>query len=296
MKNDNLNTAFIEKCRNVDFSSESANKEKNLEILKSKLKNIENERDSAMNKKFKMPVALIAAAVTLICLSAAVYGQDLVRIIKTVVLGSYAEYYVIEDNRDSIPIPEELKGLVFDKDGNALVIVPDNGVFYNDKGEEVRPIFDDGKARLMTIEEFNATQNTKWSTYYDLEEGKSYFICDTLSPGYLPDGYKFDRVEFYVSPENQDSMEQGTEKYMSIYYSNGKYEMYSQVRYMDEETAFGSSATEGIQKIKINGYDAVLDKNTLDIQIDDVMYMFFTTEDSTTDDLVKMAESLEYTH
>lgn len=294
MINDNQNKAFIEKCRNIDFSSESINKEKNLEILKSKLKNIENEREINMNKKIKKPVALIAVAATLICLSAAVYGQDLVRIIKTVVLGNYAEYYVIEDDRDSVPIPDELKGQVFDKEGNELQKFPEDGTLYNEKGEEVRPIFENGTARLMTTEEFNATQKkSNWFTTYDLDEGKSYFICDTLSPNYLPDGYKFDRVEFYVDADSMDDTEKGANKYMSIYYSNGKYEMYSQVRYMDEETAFGNSSTENIQKVKINGHDAVIDTNTLYTQIGDVMYMFFATDDLSVDDLVKIAESLE---
>ncbi len=293
MKNDNLNKDFIKKCRNIDFSAESINQEKNLEILKTKLLNLDKERDIIMNKKIKKPMAFVAVVASLLCLSMAVYGQDLVRIIKTITLGNYAQYNVVEYSGDAVPLPENLAGQLFDKDGKALISYPENNVMYNANGQEVTVYFDEIGAKIATIEEFEKMHDFTTVDFYDMKEGQSYFISDTLMPTYLPDGYSFKNISFYVDSKEKLSTEDGANKYMNVYYSNGKDEIYSQVRFMDEESAFGSSASENIQKTKINGHDVVIDQNELDIQIGDVMYMFFANDKLNVDELVKIAESLK---
>lgn len=293
MKNDNQNKDFIEKCRKINFSDESINQEKNLEILKTKLLNIDKERDSTMNKKIRKPIALVAVVASLLCLSMVVYGQELVRIIKTVTLGNYAQYNVVDDLRDTNPLPENLVGQLFDKDGKVLTSYPKKTAMYDVNGQEMRVYIDGEVAKIATVEEYEKMHDFKTVDFYDIKEAQSYFICDILMPTYLPNGYSFKNISFYADSKEKLSTEEGANKYMNVYYSNGKDEIYSQVRYMDEETAFGSSASETIQKTKINGHDVVIDGNGLDIQIGDVMYMFFANENLNVDELVKIAESLK---
>lgn len=295
MKNDNLNMDFIEKCKKVDFSAESVNKEKNLEILKTKLSNWEKERGTTMKRKIKKPIALVAVAATLLCLSMAVYGQDLWRIIKTVRLGNYAEYNVMEDLRESIPVPENLAGQLFDKDGNVLTAFAkdEERHMYNADGEEVTIYFDGESAQIMTAEEYEKLSKPKSVEFTDIQEGTSYFITDVLMPTYLPDGYSFKNISFFGDSKEKINSEEDRNKYMNVYYSNGEDEIYSQIRFMDERTAFGSGASAEVKTVKINGYDAVVDGNHLDIQIGDVMYMFFANENLDTAELIKIAESLK---
>lgn len=296
MKDDNKNKEFIERNRKLDFSIESTHQEENLERLKTKLLDVEKERGITMNKKIKKPIAVVAAATAIMCFSVAVYGQDLIRIIKTVTLGNHAQYEVIEDLKDFVTLPENLVGQIFDKKGNALSVYPaDTEALYNADGQEVIIYYDSDteKAAILTMKEYEELQNYKMTDFYDMEEGRGYFICETFMPTYLPEGYFFEKISFYAGSKEEISADQGANKYMSVYYSNGKEEIYSQVRFMDEETGFGSSATKDIQKIEINGHEAVIDGNNLDIQIGDVMYMFMANENLSQDELIKIAESLK---
>ncbi len=295
MKLDDQSKQFLEQCKKVDFSSESVNREKNLEALKIKLKQIEREGEIKMNKKLKKPFAAVAIAATVVCFSIAAYGDELVRIVKSITVGQYANYYVIEDNRDpkAIPIPQDIKGQVFDKDGNELVYFPENGILYDESGKEVKIVYDDGKTRIMTDDEAKKVQKSETFEVRSIEEGLSYFITDALMPKYLPKGYAFDRMEYYRDPANKEENKQGSNKYINIYYSNGKDEIYSQVRYMDEETAFGTSVSKDVKRVNINGYEAIIDGKMLDIQIGDVMYMIFDNGTLGHEELIKIAQSLE---
>jgi len=64
--------ALMAKCKNMDFSVESANYDKNLEILKGKLADINEERYS-MNgiRKIRKPFAILVAVVAIMAMSVA---------------------------------------------------------------------------------------------------------------------------------------------------------------------------------------------------------------------------------
>ena len=233
---------FIAKCRNIDFSKESANQEARLENLK----RIIDKREINMNKKLKKPIALVAVCAMLLCLSAAVYGQDIIRVMRnTITLGnaSFIDSEELEELAEQDTTQEQYEYLDF---------------------EEVY--------------------------FYDLEEGRSHFICDVLMPSYLPEGYEFESISY--SAEN-GSLAVDANKYMFLVYSNGTNKFISQIRYMDDETGFVTALTEDTQEIKINGHDGITFGNVLMVSIDEVMYMYFANEHLTIDELIKIAESLE---
>jgi len=68
----NSDDALMAKCKSLDFSVESANYDKNLEILKGKLADINEER-CAMNKarRMKKPFAILVAVIAIMAMSAA---------------------------------------------------------------------------------------------------------------------------------------------------------------------------------------------------------------------------------
>jgi len=64
--------ALMAKCKGLDFSVDSANYDKNLEILKGKLANINEERCSMKEiRKIRKPLAILVAVVALMTMSVA---------------------------------------------------------------------------------------------------------------------------------------------------------------------------------------------------------------------------------
>ncbi len=290
---DNKDIKFIEKFRSIDFSPESKNMEKNLEYLKNNINNLENEREIIVNKKIKKPLAIIAVAAAVVCITVGAYGQELLRIVRTFTIGDYAKYNVLEDNREFIPVPEELQGLLFDASGNEMKKI-EGGQFFNKDGVEVIPIYDNGEFILKTKEAVEASQKSNSLFLTNFEEAKGYFVCDILTPTYLPEGYKFEKAEFYGGTTLEEIFaDEEANKYMNIYYSNGTSQIRTMLRFMDEHTAFEGSVKEDVQILKIKGQDAVVSEKILDIQIDDVMYMLFGNDDVGSDELIKIAESLK---
>ena len=297
MKNEDQNNALIEACRKIDFSAESVNREKNLETLKEKLlHNAEKERENNMKKNSKKTIVLVAAVAAVLCLSMAVYGQDLVRIIKTITLGDHANYHVVEDYLpEEAPVPEAIAGQIFDEDGNVLTMLSRNDdAIYNADGQKVKIHSDGNEMWVMSDEEYKAEMKARSAEFTDMQEGMSYFICDVAMPTYLPEGYEFDRIGYFASSVAELIATEDANKYMNVYYSDGVNEIYEQIRFMDASTAYDSGVNPNAQVIQINGYDAIVCNGDLDIQIGDVMYMFFGMGNVSDDELIKIAESLMF--
>jgi hypothetical protein len=298
MKNDKHDREFFDKCKQTDFSAYSANKEENLNRLIDKLNNTDNEEGNVvMHKKFKRPMAFGIAVAALLCFSMVVYGQDLVRIIRTITLSNNVDYDIVSvtDENGKVPVPEELNGQVFDEYGNALTHMPEDGKFYNSDGKEVQIFYDADtrQAYIVSANEIDTDKEHNELIFTDIEEGTEHFATDVLMPEYLPEGYRFDRIAYYADSVDALETQKGANEYMSVYYTNGEHELRSQVRFTDEGSSYKTILTEFSQEITINGYDAVLDTNTLDVQIGDVLYMFLTNDSVNADELVKIAESLK---
>lgn len=284
---------FLQGCRDVDFSEGSM--EKNWRKLKDKLGQPEKERETIMKKTWRKPVAAAAVLCLMLSGSLALYGEEFFRIIKEATLGAHASYAMVDDQRQVIPVPEELKGKIFDAEGKAIENLKNQQAIYNAQGEKV--VFEeiDGVLTMLTPEEhqqYRQGQEKEQYQFDDFEEAAGYFITDVALPSYLPAGFVFDRAEFYGNPKDAEAVAAGGSKYMGVYFTNGTEELYSQIRYMDEETAFSSSSEAELEKIDIQGYEAVVHGNSVDIQIGDVMYMFFGQGKVSAEDLIKMAESL----
>jgi len=254
------------------------------------------KREENTMKRIKKPLIAVTTAVMLVCISFTAYGQGFYNIIKNIFIGNHAQYTITE-YPDSYPMPEELRGKLFDSDGNEMMAIPQEDTLHNANGEEVRIYRDDyGNFSVLTVEEYNNIEpQTKYVEFYDLTEGSGFFISDILNPSYLPDGYSFKNVAFFAT--SKDELSAASSKYMNIRYSNGTDDILCMLRFMDEETAFASMSdgdADAYEEIKINGHDAVIYKGrTLDIQVGDVMYSYFSYENISADELVKIAESLE---
>lgn len=280
---------------NMDFSKKS-NKNS---ILNTTLKNINNEGDKNMKKINKIKKTGIAAASLLIAstlVAQTTFAQDVVnKIIKSISLGHFtAEQYDSsnEDNYTEI-LSANLRGKLFDKNRNALdKITADiikNGIYTKD-GEKVAQWNPKDGSILTEKQEKEEEEKAKENTFAITDIGKlnGYTCFEVKVPSYLPDGYKFEKAEFYKEGEDSD-------KYATLYFKNqetGK-EIYMQQRFACEETRGDLATDDKIENIKINGVDAVLEgEHNITWEANNIVY-FMSGKGINKDDVIKIAESIK---
>jgi len=283
----------------VDFSAESTKKLEINQALMRQLETVNTAAYSAQKEDFPMnqtqkrhfkrsSIIAIAACLTLaLSVSALAFVHYLS-------LGENA-IYIVEPREAVNPedaIPEELRGLLYDADGNLIETFGDiQDSFYNADGESVMVTNDDsGKLSIVTMEEETA-KTEKISTLFDsLEDAQTYLAFDAKSPSYVPAEYV---LEGYRVFNDEDGKPAQDSKYLSIYYfgNNGVNDcIYIQARLMDEETSFESDVGS-VEKITINGYEAIATRSNVDILIGDVMYMIHANK-LPQNEVIEMAESL----
>lgn len=279
-----------------DFSKNS-NKDK---IFNKTLENINKyggENNMKKSSKFKHPIVKVAS-LTLVCILGVStmrtsFAQEIVdKIVKTMTLGHVT---VIEQEPvESFPVPEELKGKIFDKDGNPIEVflANDTQKMYTADGEEINGFSADesGNIKIVTADEKEKERKIKNLVVKNTSELNNYTCFNVILPSYLPEGYEFDSAEFFR--ENDDDIVENS-KYISLSFTNdktGEY-IYMQQRFADEETRYESGADK-VEKIKINGVDALLYDNNLDWEDNGVIYML-SGRGIARNELIKMAESFK---
>jgi len=275
-----------------DFSKES-NKEA---VFKKSLENINQYKGeniimkSRRNKLYKRLAGLGIACTISIALAQTSFAQNFVeKIIKSISLEhvTVVEYEKGSEAKiESMPVPEKLKGKLFDKDGNLIeIFTKEIKKFYTADGEEIDN-FDMETGEIITVSQ----AKEKALEVKDANELNKYTCFNVILPSYLPEGYKFDRAEFFKGKTGivKDS------KYIYLKFINeetGKY-IYMQQRFACEETGFSSNGSN-IEKIKINETDAILsDGKEINWEYNDVIYSL-TGKKIGKNELIKIAESIK---
>jgi len=217
------------------------------------------------------------------------FAQELLmKVLQTINLGHIVAHEV-EFSADSNVIPDDLKGKIFDSKGNALVTLDaaqKAGDIYNADGEKIVGVED---GRLVTQSERDQ-EKAELLIERDSSKLNEYTIFDVGLPAYLPEGYTFDRAEFYKD-SNGDVI---NSKYINLYFVNEATDeiISMQQRHADSETAYEMSTDGTIEKVKINGVDAVfVNGKGLDWEANGVLYGV-TSASLDKNDLIKVAESI----
>ncbi len=275
-----------------DFSRNS-NKE---EVFDKTLRNISKYRGedtvkkSNKSKRLTTKVASFALIAVLgVSIMQTSFAQEAVgKVLKTISLGHITIFeYIVES--ESHPIPDKLKGKLFDKDGNPIEEFSKSNVYTAD-GEEIAYIdYETGK--ITTISEAERMKKEQNLIVKDTNKLNDYTCFNVILPSYLPEGYEFDRAEFY---KGEDGIVENS-KYISLFFTNketGK-EIYMHQRFADEETGYETGGIK-IEEVKINGVDAVLyDNSNLDWEANGVLYGISTRGEVTRSELIKIAESVK---
>lgn len=280
---------------NKDFSKDS-NKEA---VYARTLKNINNHKGDINMKQSNRIKATIAASVASALVlggsfSQTAFGKELVyKIIDTFSLDHIKVIQTETVKKESKPIPEHLKGKFFDENGKEVTAFDKDykGKYYTADGKEISGVSvmgsDMSKAEIVTKEDrLDSILAVK-----DTSKLNDYTCFNVKLPSYLPEGYEFDRAEFY----KDDNGKVEKTKYISLYFTNkeGK-ELYMQQRFADKETAYETGTDGTVEKIKINGADAILSDNTeLDFEANTTLYGISTKGNISKNELIKMAESIK---
>ncbi len=264
-----------------DFS-QASHKE---EVFAKTLKNINEYGGKNIMSRLlmaKFPVSKIATVAMVCILGFGImqtsFAQELAdKVLKSISLGHVTVY---EEDRDKVmPIPAKLTGEYFDRDGNPIEEFSPDGpqLFYSADGKVVIGFgakeAEEGKLIVKDPDKLN-----------------DYTCFNVALPSYLPEGFTFDKAEFY---EDENDIVKNT-KYIGLYFANkeaGTY-IYMQQRLADAETAYEAGGSN-VEAIKVNGADAIMysDRN-LDGEANGVIYALSGRGVVPKSELLKIAESI----
>lgn len=274
----------------IDFSKES-NKDS---VFNAIMKNIGCKRNDNINKIKKTGIAVASLLIISTILAQTTFAKDVVNnIIKTISLGHFSAVQYNDSDKEEYILPDSLKEKIFDKNGNVIEKITkdtDKDEIYTKDGEKIVSWnANDGTVtteKQEKEEEARVKENTL--TITDSSKVNGYTCFEVKLPSYLPDGYKFEKAEFYKEGEDHD-------KYASLYFKNqgtGK-EIYIQERFACEKTKSELGTDDKIENIKINGADAVLEgERNIDWEMNNIIY-FLSAKGMTKDETIRIAESIK---
>ncbi|MEK4036816.1 MULTISPECIES: DUF4367 domain-containing protein [Paenibacillus] len=275
-----------------DFS-EGSDKTAILNKARRKYAGQKEEKGLHTKHRLRRPAVMLATLLVVSVLSVTFvqpsFAQELLmKVLQTINLGHIVAHEV-EFSADSNVIPDDFKGKIFDSKGNALVTLDaaqKAGDIYNADGEKIVGVED---GRLVTQSERDQ-EKAELLIERDSSKLNEYTIFNVGLPEYLPDGYTFDRAEFYKDSNGEVI----NSKYINLYFVNEATDeiISMQQRHADSETAYEMSTDGTIEKVKINGVDAVLvNGKGLDWEANGVLYGV-TSASLDKNDLIKVAESI----
>lgn len=216
------------------------------------------------------------------------YAQELLgRVLQSINLGNIIAHEM--DTAQISDFPKEWEGKLFDKEGN--VITSDSkkvDEIYNAAGEQVVNFDGDKLITKSEQERLDKEAAERIVAVKSRAELDQYAMFKVKLPEYLPEGFAFDRGEFYKSEEGVNG------KYVDLFFSSEHegQDLKMQFRYSDKETAYEISTRMSIETVKINGVDAaMIDNRNLDWEADGVLYGI-SSHGLDRDEVLKIAESL----
>ncbi|MBU3155500.1 DUF4367 domain-containing protein [Clostridium estertheticum] len=288
---------FSKNMSKEDFSKNSNKKG----VMNKTLKSIsENKGENIMKKSNKFKKAAIAvAAICIVSVSImqTSFAQDIAeKVIKTISLGHISVIQTEPSKIKEMRLTDKYKGKVFDKQGKQVqVVTQDNhNELFTAKGEKIAHM---QAGKIITVAEQEKMDKEREKGVVEVKDSSKlndYTCFNVKLPTFLPEGYKFDRAEFYKE-KNEKKVENS--KYIGLYFTNEKTgkSIYMQQRFPDETTKSIASTDGTIEKTKINGVNAVIsDDRNIDWETKDAIYFLSAGKGGIIkSELIKVAESIK---
>jgi hypothetical protein len=241
--------------------------------------------------KFTAKIAsLIGIGIISISLIQPAHARNLAdKVIKTISLGHVSIIQTESPKIEKLSVPKELKGKIFDKDGKPIEIFTKDfsGKLYTAKGEEIDSISNN---KIITVAEQEKIEKDTMLIVKDPTKLNKYTCFNVILPSYLPKDYKFDKATFY-----KDAKGVNNSKSIDLCFTNSKGKsIYMQQRFACEETKCEGGTDGKIEKIKINGVNAVIsDNRSIDWEYKNVIYFLSGMGEISRNDLIKIAKSIK---
>jgi len=236
-----MNDAFLAKCKSIDPSAE-VDRKKNLEAIKTRLLNEEEQTAMLRSKKILRPAIAAALLTGVMLLSVVAYAAAPMvwryfdtRVVQgeEFVTGFYVAEFELPDGTIS-----QGSGIIFDRE--ALEAAGGGVVIVEVDGEE-----------WVVLDELH---------FDNLEDGLALLhLDDVLVPIYLPEGFSFNRFTFPVNPNNHQITwgEMRAAELARIYFNNENGDVITfQIGTMPDNVTLGIACDH--QGLEINGKSAVL--------------------------------------
>ena len=273
--------------RNIAPSSETT--EEMLKKLYSSTKQDKEEVHLKMKKKkrisYRRPAVAAACALIIFTLPFTSFGSEIVETVKQVASPS-GRIVVNEDklavNPKDIPFPEELRGKVFDKEGNEItdfeVLKNAEHVYSKDGREIVGSDYDEATGEV-TFEYAGEAKST--GDKAPIEE-----IAKKLSfnPLVFSDKYNYVESEIFAEPGTLSD-------YVSFTYEKDGKTIHLHERISSPETAYETGGEEKIYEVNVDGVKVIIQGNNADFERDGLL-LSISAEGADKDDLIAMVKDL----
>ncbi|WP_101773622.1 hypothetical protein [Peptostreptococcus faecalis] len=285
--------------RNIEMNYEHMSNEGSNEGVSIHNDNIEKNRGEIKMKKkttksrFNQMKYKVAASVAAVCIviGAGVpiaTGKDILTVVKEVQAGRLSVEEVKEEvdtSKLQVALPEELKGKVFDKDGNVVEKFSKEleGKIYDSHGKLIRGFGFDDQSDKYVIRTEESYKEMK-ATFATLEEALKHL---KFTPKVL-EGFKVDKVEL-IKGDGEISNE-----YSTVYLSKGADKIRIEERVASEDNAYSIDGDD-VKKVRVNGKEAILiDDKNVEIDNGDTFIGVYAKDSSYRGDkLVKLCETLK---
>ncbi|AIQ45405.1 hypothetical protein R70723_05455 [Paenibacillus sp. FSL R7-0273] len=273
-----------------DYSK--AHKAAVLAKVQSRTQHKQEAQQMKIKTQWKRPAMVMASLLVAGALSVSLvkpsYAQELLgRVLQSINLGNIIVHEM--DTAEMPDFPKELEGKLFDKDGN--VITADSkkvDEIYNAAGEQIVNFEGDQLITKSEQEQRDKEAAERIVAVKSRAELDQYAMFKVKLPEYLPEGFAFDRGEFYKSEDGVNG------KYLDLFFSSEHkgQDLKMHFRYSDKETAYEMSFDGKVEPVKLNGVDAVMmDDRNLDWEADGVLYNI-VSHGLDRAEVLKIAESL----
>lgn len=260
-----------------DLKNLYATDEKDKQEVYAKMKN-------KRRKQYKKPAIAAACALLIATLPFTSFGGGIVNTVKQVVSPSGRIVINEDEPAVAIPFPEELKGKVFDKEGNEItdleVLKKAEHVYSKDGREIVGSNYDEAtRTGEVTFEYADEAKST--GDKAPVEE-----IAKKLSfnPLVFSDKYKYVESEIFAEPGTLSD-------YVAFTYEKDGKTIYIDERISTPENAYETGGEDKIYEVNVDGVKVIIQGHSADFERDGLL-VSISAEGADKDDLIAMVKDL----
>ena len=261
-----------------DLNNLYATDEKDKQEVYAKMKN-------KQKKQYKKPAIAAACALLIATLPFTSFGGGIVNTVRQAVSPSGRIVVNEDEPAVAIPFPEELKGKVFDKDGNEItdleVLKKAEHVYSKDGREIVGSNYDDATRTGEVTFEYADEVKKDTGDKAPVEE-----IAKKLSFNPLVFSDKYNYVESEVFAESGKLSD-----YVSFTYEKDGKTIHLHERISSPETAYETGGEGKIYEVNVDGVKVIIQGRDADFERDGLL-VSISAEGANKDDLIAMVKDL----